>query len=316
MSQGGHQMNSPSMIPDLARRIAGIVTDMIVEIRPRLVDAALTGRRAENENLRHEDNFLSDYDLWMHQRYKQLLTEHIPAFIYASEEADPEIIGNQPNPDLCVLVDPLDTSELAVRGLHGYTHIMVYSRTLARPIIAVVGDIFHHIQLYIAARDSKGQDRAFMVTADNTEHILNRPSQANVTAALVTNYLMRPDERFAPLAHQQQLLAVLSATSSDGKKKGRIGVDFGSVSLCHVAAGFTDATIEFAKGFAIWDLAPGHYILHAAGGTVIDLHGTPVPLDYNLDSLAQINAAMRTRQKFIAAGNIDLANDIQATLHR
>jgi hypothetical protein len=25
--------------------------------------------------VRHEDNFLSDYDLWMHQRYKDLLSE-------------------------------------------------------------------------------------------------------------------------------------------------------------------------------------------------------------------------------------------------
>jgi myo-inositol-1(or 4)-monophosphatase len=58
---------------------------------------------------------------------------------------------------------------------------------------------------------------------------------------------------------------------------GRIGVDFGSISLCHVAAGFTDATIEFAKGFAIWDLAPGHYILPAAGSTILAFVGEPCP---------------------------------------
>src|SRR5882762_688267 len=196
-------MSNQSMIPDLARRIAGLVKEIMFEIRPRLVKAALTGRRAENENLRHEDNFLSDYDLWMHRRYKELIAEHIPSFVYASEEADPEIVGAEANPDLCVLVDPLDTSELAVRGLNGYTHIMVYSHTLARPIVAVVGDIFHHVQLYIGARDDSGVDRAFIVTADNTEHILNQPSQASLSEALITNYLMRPDERFAPLARQQ-----------------------------------------------------------------------------------------------------------------
>ncbi|MEU2036619.1 hypothetical protein [Nocardia amamiensis] len=168
-------MTGSITIPDLAQRIAGVVRQMIGEIRPQLIEAALTGRRGENENLRHTDNFLSEYDLWMHQRYKEVLIEHIPSFVYASEEADPEIIGDEAEPDLCVLVDPLDTSELAVRGLYGYTHVMVYSRTLARPVAAVVGDIFHDLQIYLAARDDSCNDRAFIVTADGYEHVLEKP---------------------------------------------------------------------------------------------------------------------------------------------
>ncbi|WP_433759544.1 inositol monophosphatase family protein [Nocardia sp. CA-135398] len=287
---------------------------MITDIRPRLIEAALTGHHAENENLRHQDNFLSDYDLWMHRRYKELLVEVIPSFIYASEEADPEIIGPQADPDLCVLVDPLDTSELAVRSLYGYTHILVYSRSLARPIAAVVGDIFHHVQIYLAAMDEAGNDRALMITADGTQHPLEHTSHASLPEALITNYLMRPAQRFAPLAQQHELLKALGAPTESGKPKGRIGVDFGSIGLCHVAAGFTDAMIEFAKGFAIWDLSPGHYILHAAGGSVTDLHGKPIPLDYSLNSLSEINAAMNVRKKFIAAGNSNLSREIQEVL--
>ncbi len=308
-------MTTPAAYTDLAHRITNLVRQTITEIRPRLIDAALTGHRAENENPRHSDNFLSDYDLWMHQRYKQLLAQTIPSFIYASEEADPEIIGDDTDPDLCVLVDPLDTSELAVRGLYGYTHVMIYSRSLARPVVAVVGDIFHHIQIYSAARDDTGTDRAVMVTADGQQHTLNRPSRAPLSEALVTNYLMRPAQRFQPLAQQHEFLTVLSATSENGKAKGRIGVDFGSIGLCHVAAGFTDSMIEFAKGFAIWDLSPGHYILHAAGGHVIDLHGSPIPLNYGLTSMTEIHHAMNTRQKFIAAGHLELAEKIRTTLH-
>ncbi|MFI5558577.1 inositol monophosphatase family protein [Amycolatopsis japonica] len=307
-------MNREPSIPDLAARIANLVREMMLEVRPRLVKAALTGNRGEHENVRHSDNFLSDFDLWMHRRYKEAIAEHITSFVYASEEDDPEVIGPDPDPDLCVLVDPLDTSELAVRSLYGYTHIMIYSRALARPIVSVIGDIFHHIQLYIGARDDEGVDRAFMVTADSTKYLLNEPSQASLAEALVTNYLMRPDARFAPLARQEEFLAALSAPSIGDKKKGRIGVDFGSVSLCHVAAGLTDATVEFAKGFAIWDLAPGHYVLHAAGGTIVDLQGRPIPLDYGFDSLADITAAMNPRQKFVAAGNASLAEEILKTL--
>jgi myo-inositol-1(or 4)-monophosphatase len=285
------------------------------EVRRPLVEAALTGEHGEHKNLRHEDNFLSVHDMWMHRRYLELLTPILGSFVYASEEAEPQVVGDEDDPDLCVLVDPLDTSELAVRGLLGYTHVMVYSRALARPTIAIVGDIYHHLQLYVGARDDQGKDRAFVITRDAEQFELGPRPPKRLSESLVTNFLMRPAERFLPLAGQRRFLEELGAADADGKEKGRIGVDFGSVSLCHVAAGLTEAVIEFAKGFAVWDLAPGHYILHAAGGTVLDLDGKPVPLDYGFNSLQDITAAMDRRQRFVAAGSTQLATEIVATLH-
>ncbi len=125
---------------------------------------------------------------------------------------------------------------------------------------------------------------------------------------------MRPAERFVPLASQHELLQVLGQVAPDGQRRGRIGVDFGSVGLCNVAAGFTDAMFEFAKGFAIWDLAPGHYILHAAGGVVLDLGGAPMSLDFGLSSLGGIAEAMTGRRKFVAAGSVELAARIAKLL--
>lgn len=305
---------SEPRVPDLASQVANVVRTAMAEIRPELVTAALTGQRGESRNLRHADNFLSVHDLRMHHRYQDLLANVLNSFVYASEEAEPRIIGDDPDPDLVVLVDPLDTSELAVRALHGYTHVMLYSRTLARPVVSVVGDIFHHIQLYLAARDQDGIDRAFVITADSLTHELGPQTPKPLSEALVTNYLMRPAERFIPLAEQTGLLHGLSAPAADGKSRGRIGVDFGSVGLCHVATGFTDAMVEFAKGFAIWDLSPGHYILHAAGGVVLDLDGALIPLDYGLTSLDAIAAAMNGRRKFVAAGSEKLARDLLSEL--
>ena len=63
-------MSRESAVPDLASRVADLVKGMIAEVRPRLVEAALSGQRGENENTRHEDNFQSVHDLWMHQLYK------------------------------------------------------------------------------------------------------------------------------------------------------------------------------------------------------------------------------------------------------
>jgi myo-inositol-1(or 4)-monophosphatase len=301
-------------LPTLAANLADLVRTVIGEVRPRLVEAALSGQRGEQANTRHTDNFLSSHDLWMHQRYLSLLSDLLPSFVYASEEDEPQVVGKDPDPDLCVLVDPLDTSEMAVRGLYGYTHVMVYSRALARPVAAVVGDIFHHFQLYLAARDDDGQDRAYLITADAQVHSLSLHGAPPVDRALVTNFFMKPAERFVPLAGKTRLVDALSRPGPDGRAHGRIGLDFGSVSLCHVAAGLTDATIEFAKGFAIWDLAPGRYILHSAGGTVIDLSGQPIPLDADFGSLVDIAKAMEPRQRFIAAADEILAADLLALL--
>ncbi|RZU51549.1 myo-inositol-1(or 4)-monophosphatase [Krasilnikovia cinnamomea] len=301
-------------IPPLAARIAETVRGVMLDLRPRLIEAALSGIRGESANLRHVDNFLSEHDLWMHRRYRELLTPILGSFVYASEEAEPEVIGDNPDPDLCVLVDPLDTSELAVRGLLGYTHVMVYSRAAARPIIAVVGDIFHHLQLYVGARDEHGMDRAFAITADSESFALEQGTRKPLSESLVTNFLMRPGERFIPLAQKTRLLGELAQPGNDGRSRGRIGVDFGSVSLCHVAAGMTEAVIEFAKGFAVWDLAPGHYILHASGGTVLDLDGQPVSLDYHFGSFAEVVKAMDRRQRFVAAGSPDLAQELVESL--
>jgi myo-inositol-1(or 4)-monophosphatase len=301
-------------LPELARRTAEVVDTLISEIRPKLLAAAFSGDPGENENERHADNFLSVHDMWMHERYLELMSRHVHSFVYASEEAEPQVIGSEAEPDMCILVDPLDTSELAVRGLLGYTHIMVYSRSLARPIVSVVGDLYHHVRLYVAARYEDDTDRAFALTADGMARPLVRRQSKDLSGSLVTNFLMRPSERFLPLSQQTRLMEALDRPGPDGKSRGRIGVDFGSVGLCHVAAGFTEAVLEFAKGFAIWDLAPGHYILHAAGGTVVDLAGQPLSLDYRLGSLANIAMAMDRRQKFVAAGSLELALEILRNL--
>src|SRR6185295_17668637 len=128
-----------------------------------------------------------------------------------------------------------------------------------------------------------------LITADGTSHPLRASPTASLPEALVTNFLMKPP-RFRELAAQGQLF--------------------------DAPARLTDATIEFAKGFAIWDLAPGHYILHAAGGSVIDLNGQPLPLDQNLDSLTDIAEAMDRRQTFIAAANPDLAAHLLKVIQR
>jgi myo-inositol-1(or 4)-monophosphatase len=294
--------------------LESVVDTVMAESRPVLIEAALTGQHGEQRNTRHEGNFLSGHDLRMHRRYRELLAEWLPRFIYASEEDEPHVIGPDPDPDLVVLVDPLDTSELAVRALHGYTHLLVYSRKLARPIAAIVGDIFHDLRLYTAVHEPDGRDRAYVTLRYGQRRALAARPTAGLGAALITNYSMRPRERFMPLASQRRFLDALAIQDAAGIRRGRIGVDFGSIGLCHIAAGQTDGMIEFAKGFAAWDLLPGHYILHAAGGTVLDLNGEPIDLDYGLDTAEHIATVMDSRRKFVAAATTRLAHEMLEAL--
>lgn len=305
--------------PDTVERACiDVVSSVLEEYRPRLIAAALERDTRERHNPRHQDNFLSDFDMALHEHYKTVLAERLGGFFYLSEEAEPEAVGAAS--DLVILVDPLDTSELAVRGLHGYTHLLAYSMTEARPLVAVVGDFYHQIDLYHATR-SDNQAHTVLRTRDGTTRPVTVPARAPADRLLVTNYNMRPSERFVPLANQDKLMALLAqgTAQDDGDgptgDRSRIGVDFGSVGLCHVATGATDVFVEFAKGFALWDLLPGQFILESAGGVVYDLTGQPLPWPTTaFTDIETMQSAMNTRQTFIATSTPALATAIANTI--
>lgn len=304
----------------IERALVDVVSSVLDQFRPRLLAAALDGDVRERRNERHQDNFLSDFDVTLHDHYRAAFAERLPGFVYLSEEGDPEQVGA--TSDLVILVDPLDTSELAVRGLHGYTHVLAYSIDEARPVVAVVGDFYHHIDLYVGS--NLGAPRAALRTRGGNLRPIAVPVRSPGDRLLVTNYNMRPTERFLPLAHQEELMSFLSAGPGDATSAGggptgdrsRIGVDFGSVGLCHIATGATDAFVEFAKGFALWDLLPGQHILECAGGTVTDLNGDTLPWPTtDLTDIDKMKPAMNTRQTFIAAANPTLAQTLATTIH-
>ncbi len=324
-----------SIDPTMVERVCvDVISSALAAYRPKLLTAALEGEAQERRNERHRDNFLSAFDLELHDHYRTALSERLPGFVYLSEEAEPESMGT--STDLVILVDPLDTSELAVRGLHGYTHLLAYSRREARPLVAVVGDFYHHIDLYVG---TSGQP-ATLRTRDGAMTPISVPARSPADRLLVTSYNMRPTERFIPIAQQARLMRLLSrgldqqpaegpadlgldtvdasgSRSGDGPAgdRSRIGVDFGSIGLCHVATGATDVFLEFAKGFALWDLLPGQFILERAGGVTCDLAGRPLPWpSAAFADIETMQAAMNTRQTFIAAGSLPIAECIAKTI--
>lgn len=292
------------------------VRAFITKYSDMLIEMAVSGDRKEIDNKRHKDNFVSQVDIELHREYKKELSHLLPSFIYASEEGEPQIYPLECKhfPEFLVVVDPLDTSELAVRGLCGHTHVLVYSLKEQVPIASIVGDMFHKIRVFYAFRDQDGNDHAILMTRNGKKVSIKSSHEKNLHKAIVTNYSMRPQERFMKIAEQKTLIDALSQPDEHGQKRGRLGVDFGSIGLCHVAAGLSDAMIEIAKGFSIWDLFPGQYILHAAGGIAASLDGNKLPLNLNIHSLDDVKHMMKKRQKFVAAGNAVLLKSILNTL--
>ncbi|MFF5204408.1 inositol monophosphatase family protein [Streptosporangium sp. NPDC000396] len=113
------------------------------------------------------------------------------------------------------------------------------------------------------------------------------------------------------MEEHSQTLERIFGEQRRGKGAGRL---YTHVLVCSRSLTRPIAAIEFAKGFAIWDLAPGHYILNAAGGVVLDLQGRPISLDYGFGTVADIRKAMKQPQEFVAASSLSLAQDVLAAM--
>ncbi len=309
-----HEGKSPNQL--LAESLIAIAGDFAAEYAGRLLDTALSGRHGSLPNPLHAGNFLSELDLELDRRYEERLRAILPPFIYLSEEREPpsDLPTGAQGPELAVLVDPLDSTELAVRALRAHTHVLVYSLREQRPLACVVGDFFHHVRFFFAFRDGRDRDRAFLIAGDGDPRALAPSRETSLSRSLVTNYSMNPRDRFLRIAEQRRLLEGLSQPDESGQRRGRIGLDFASIGLCHVAAGFSEAMIEIASGFALWDLLPGQYILQAAGGLITTPRGEELPLDLGLHTAHDIRLAMDRRQQFVAAGNAALHAAIMESL--
>ncbi len=80
-----------------------------------------------------------------------------------------------------------------------------------------------------------------------------------------------------------------------------------------VAVGYADVAIEFARGFATYDILPGLYIGLKTGLTILDLSGNPIT---SILDLEDIFATFRRdpqrpkRMPFIAAKQPALAEQV------
>jgi len=113
----------------------------------------------------------------------------------------------------------------------------------------------------------------------------------------------------SPVKHKRQgrLLEAIE------KGEGRINLSWGSNLLVQVAAGYADMAIEFMKGFVAYDMPAGVYIADKARLTVLDLDGSPLSGQIDVDAVFDAfenDSKKLPRQAFVAAKNPELAREV------
>jgi myo-inositol-1(or 4)-monophosphatase len=137
------------------------------------------------------------------------------------------------------------------------------------------------------------------------EHRTTQPKTSLAGARV--NVLTTKVDRYQALSEQTELLDAIREAD------GRVNLSWGSNTIIQVAAGYADVAVEFAKGFAAYDLLPGLYLGLKTGLTVIDLHGNPITSRVDI---ADTFAAYRRdpqrpkRTAFIAAKKPQLAEQV------
>jgi myo-inositol-1(or 4)-monophosphatase len=206
--------------------------------------------------------------------------------------------------DLVIFIDPIDGTEFAESLQGGWSLLAVYDRRMDEVVAAVAGDIFLD-RLYWASRSGHAECIDFIT--HSWFRLDGGPEPKKSLQGARVNVLTTKAERYQALAGQINLMNTIL------KSDGRINLSWGSNSIIQVAAGYADAAVEFAKGFATYDFLPGLYIGLKSGLTIIDLDGNPIGSKLNLNDIMTTfhrDPKKARRVPFIAAKEPALAEQV------
>ncbi len=247
----------------------------------------------------------------LHRKFAKL--PGVGAYTVFSEELGIKTFpegANDDEADLVVFIDPIDGTEFVEALQGGWSLIAVYDRRCDEALCAVAGDIFLD-RLYWASQTGYPECLDFI-----THSWFRLDGGATPKASLAgarVNVLTTKVDRYRALSEQTDLLNAIR------EEDGRVNLSWGSNTIIQVAAGYADVAIEFAKGFATYDVLPGLYIGLKTGLTIVDLSGKPLTTRLDIN---EIFAAFRRdarhpqRTPFIAAKDPALVEQVLRLLKR
>jgi myo-inositol-1(or 4)-monophosphatase len=179
--------------------------------------------------------------------------------------------------NLVVFIDPIDGTEFIESLQGGWSLIAVYDRRADEVIAAVARDIFLD-RIYWASKSGYPEGLDFIT--HSWFRLDGGPTPKTSLQGARINVLTTKVDRYQALAGQTALLNALREAD------GRVNLSWGSNTIIQVAAGYADVAIEFAKGFATYDILPGLYIGLKTGLTIVDLSGDPITSKLDLEDFS------------------------------
>lgn len=246
-------------------------------------------------------------------QYKFLKLPGVKAYTVFSEELGIKTYpegANESDADLVVFIDPIDGTEFIESLQGGWSLIAVYNRRTNEVIAAVAGDIFLD-RLYWASKTGYPEGLDF-ITHSWFRLDGGTTPKTNLNGARI-NVLTTKVSRYQALAEQTDLMNALKEAD------GRVNLSWGSNTIIQVAAGYADVAIEFAKGFATYDILAGLYIGLKTGLTIVDLSGNPITTKLDLEDIIanfKRNPQDPQRMPFIAAKEPALVEQVLKLLKK
>ncbi|MCL4180058.1 MAG: hypothetical protein KJ072_20210 [Verrucomicrobia bacterium] len=246
----------------------------------------------------------------LHHKFAKL--PGAPAYTVFSEELGIRTFpdgANEAGADLVVIVDPIDGTEFIESLQGGWSLIAVYDRRAGEVLAAVAGDIFLD-RIYWASKSGYPEGLDFIT--HSWFRLDGGPEPKTSLQGARVNVLTTKVERYDALSGKRALMDALRRADA------RINLSWGSNTLIQVAAGYADVAIEFAKGFATYDILPGLYISLQAGLTVLDLDGRPITSHLDIDDIFATfrrDPQKPRRMPFVAARERSLAEQVIGLLH-
>ena len=263
--------------------------------------------------------------------------------------------------EIIVFVDPVDFTMAAGRRIDGSILVSFYHRGEGEQgmLAAVVGDIFHRT-IYCGTKDQSPYSQEVLFEEDPRSPLLpatkrrlddeealkgmtregfrlsplRTSGKENLENTAVCVFLNKPGRLLATVAQGNRLWGKKITFKDDrGKKKEAPAISEiysvgGSLGPIRVADGTWDASIEFVKGFRVWDFAPGAFVASRAGASVIDIEsGKEFEFRFGLahDELRKKGRNLisylsdrgqldKDRRKFVVAATENLAQGIRTLL--
>jgi fructose-1,6-bisphosphatase/inositol monophosphatase family enzyme/transcriptional regulator with XRE-family HTH domain len=172
------------------------------------------------------------------------------------------------------IIDPLDRTAEAIRGIAGFSNITIGSLTHG-PLVSVVFCLFDQ---YVSCYYAIAGQGAWVKFRNGSSQPIFPSGTKNLEGACLAAYVGRPS-RLTGFTVYADLLEHHGVESPFVNASGCYG-------FCLVASSQVDAFIEVTKGYAWHDIVAGEHILREAGGVIkdLDFRDLPDPLSTGVSS--------------------------------